>query len=44
MNKQEKKKKKVQDSNMDCLDPAASDCEYLDDESELSNTQHYRRL
>ena len=32
------------DSNMDFLDAAASDCEYSDDESEPSNTQHYRRL
>ena len=34
----------VHDSNMDSLDLAASDREYSDDESETSNTQHYRRL
>lgn len=32
------------DSNMDFLDVVASDCEYSDDESEPSNTQHYSRL
>ena len=32
------------DSNMDFLDAVASDCEYSDDESEPSNTQHYSRL